>query len=76
MTCSACEIAEENPRTGRFNADCFECQCRSLAHSQNAKDAMMGYPEGLKAAMLKLFPDKDKYRAARVSVYGWIKRLS
>ena len=62
--------------TGRFNSGCFGCECRQLARSPAAKDAMIGHPQALKAALLKCFPEKDKYLAARVAVYEWIKRFS
>lgn len=75
VSCSACSVAAESPRTGRFNAGCFDCECRHLAHSPAARDAVIGHPQALKAALLKLFPEKDKYLAARVAVHGWIKRL-
>lgn len=29
--CEACDLAEQNPKTGRYNADCAECNARAIA---------------------------------------------
>ena len=29
--CEACDLAEKNPKTGRYNADCAECNARAIA---------------------------------------------
>ena len=29
--CEACDLAEKNPQTGRYNADCAECNARAIA---------------------------------------------
>lgn len=74
--CASCARAEKNPKTGRFTAGCLSCDGRALAQTQEAKDAMLGHPQALQAVLRRLYPSPDKYRAARVAAYEWIKRLS
>lgn len=42
MTCHACELAEQNPRTGVYVVGCPECQARELAQSPEMHRALRG----------------------------------
>lgn len=37
--CDACDLAEQNPQTGRYNADCDECHARAIACGMEAFEA-------------------------------------
>lgn len=73
--CPGCREAENNPNTHVLYSGCDECEARALAKTQEAKDAMLGHPQALQAAMRKLFPTKERYLAARIAVYKWHKRI-
>lgn len=32
MSCDACDLAQQDLKCGRYNADCEECQARSIAN--------------------------------------------
>lgn len=74
--CYACSEAELHPRTyGGYRATCWQCDARMLAHSPAAKDALLGHPQALQAAMLKLWTSAEQYRRGRVEVHRWIRLI-
>lgn len=76
MTCKACQEAIERPRTcDSYNANCEGCTHRMLAHSPAAKDALLGHPHELQAAMRQLAKTQEAYRQMRIGVYEWMRRL-
>jgi hypothetical protein len=46
-----------------------------FAHSPQARDALLGYPEALQGAMRQIWPTQEQYRQGRLSVYRWIKLI-
>lgn len=77
MSCVACQEAEKNAWTaGSYYINCDVCTARQLAHSPAAKDAHLGYPEALQAAMRVVFDTPEKYRLGRIAVYEWGKRIN
>ena len=74
--CEACQEATERPRTcGSYSATCNSCTHRMLAHSPAAKDAMLGHPQELQAAMRQLSKTQEAYRQMRIGVYEWMRRM-
>jgi hypothetical protein len=74
-TCEPCTIAETKPRTGHYGASCMQCAARAFAQSPLAHQAHGGDPGPLQAAMRMLWKTPEAYRAGRIAVYQWIKRL-
>lgn len=37
--CEACDLAEQNPKTGRYNSECDECHARAIACGIEAFEA-------------------------------------
>ncbi len=56
-------------------ANCPSCQARQFAHSPAARDAHLGYPEALQAAMRTVWPTAEKYRVGRLEVYLWSRLI-
>lgn len=74
--CKSCQEAETRPKThGGYQASCQSCNARMLAHSPAAREALLGYPGELQAAMLKLWPDPEQYRKGRIEVHRWVKLI-
>lgn len=76
MSCSACDIAQVNIRTGRFNADCKPCAARSLAQSPLFADAMEADAiTPLYRDALRFFLGDDDVSAAHAQVKGFAALL-
>lgn len=76
MTCEACTQAEASPwLCGSYMNGCPGCQARAFANSPDAKDALLGHPGALVAAMRQTWPNQEAYRVGRLAVYDWIKRI-
>lgn len=74
--CPACKSATEHPITcGSYQAGCLSCNARMLSKSPAAKDALLGYPGDLQAAMRKLTKTPQEYTRMRNEVYAWIKLI-
>ena len=64
--CGSCRMAELNPHTGYYHADCRECSARSLAHSAGFFASMAAgkfrddYTAGLKAIVGEDAAELDK----------------
>jgi hypothetical protein len=74
MTCDACEIAEKNAHTGRFNGDCLSCAARSIAQSPQAHKRESD-PSELQGLMRRIWIDKATHQRGRALVWEWIQRL-
>lgn len=75
MTCNACEKAQENARTGLYEASCVECWCRAMAQSPAAHRALGGQPEELQGLLRTKFTNPTAYHAARLKVWEWIRKF-
>ena len=76
MSCEACTKAEASPwLCGSYMADCPSCQARAFAKSPDAKEALLGHPGALVAAMRSTWPNQEAYRVGRLAVYDWIRRI-
>lgn len=74
--CKSCEAATASPwLSGRYQSGCPGCQARAFAQSPDAKDALLGHPGALVAAMRATWPTQEAYRVGRLAVYDWIKRI-
>lgn len=74
--CHACAEAAASPTTcGSYNAACWQCSARMLAHSPAAREAVLGYPGDLQAAMVRIWPTAEAYRRGRVEVHRWVKLI-
>jgi hypothetical protein len=78
MTCGCCRLAERDPRTGHYHADCRECQARALAQSPGyAASVMMrrmreDYAQALREIAGESAKDRD---ALHQRVKTWAKRI-
>lgn len=72
--CDACGRAQQNPLTGRFNADCMPCEARALARSP-AAHAREADPALIQEAMRKAWPEEAKYRQGRALVWEWLQKF-
>jgi hypothetical protein len=76
MSCQACERADANPLSGRYQADCKGCAARALAQgpelfaSVTTKTATPEY----EAALTKVF-GAGQEAAGHESVKQWRKRI-
>jgi len=75
MTCPACERAQENPRTGLYQAKCISCEARAMAQSPGAFQREADHAELLISDMRLLRPIESEYRELRRLTWDWIKRL-
>jgi hypothetical protein len=76
MTCDACTEAESNPWTsGSYKASCPGCEARAFATSPQAKEALLGTPGPLQAAMRQFSGTQENYRQLRIEVYRWMKLI-
>jgi predicted nucleic acid-binding Zn-ribbon protein len=76
MNCSACEEAEKNPWTnGSYMNGCPSCSARAFATSPQAKEALLGTPGPLQAAMRQFSGTQENYRQLRIEVYRWMKLI-
>ncbi len=76
MSCKACEAAMNSPwLSGSYQAGCAGCQARAFARSPDAKEALLGHPGALIAAMRDTWKTQEAYRVGRLAVYDWIKRI-
>lgn len=76
MSCHGCREAETNPHTHILYMGCDSCEARALAKTQEAKDAMIGHPQALQAAMRKLWKTREKYQDGRIMVYKWFRLMN
>jgi hypothetical protein len=76
VTCKACEEAEKNPWTnGSHMNGCLSCSARAFATSPQAKEALLGTPGPLQAAMRQFSGTQENYRQLRIEVYRWMKLI-
>jgi len=76
MNCKACAEAEASPwLCGSYFSGCRGCQARAFAKSPDAKDALLGFPGALQAAMRKIAPEQEDYRQLRIETFKWIARI-
>jgi hypothetical protein len=47
-----------------------------LAHSPAAREAALGFPGDLQAAMVRAWPTAEQYRKGRVAVWNWVKAIN
>lgn len=75
MTCDACDRAQTNVHTGRFNAGCLECAARALAGSPLFYEAAQvdGITTNYRLILQKTFGKEWKEGHARVK--AWADRL-
>lgn len=75
MTCEACQIAEQNPRTGRLNNNCDECNARALANVMELFEASRaGKITGrYKQALIAVFG--DRWESGHLRVKHWAERI-
>lgn len=73
--CQACKKAQEDIRTGYYEADCVECWCRAMAQSPAAHRALGGSPEELQGILRARFEDRASYHDARLKVWLWIRKF-
>lgn len=76
MSCEACTHAEKNPMTGRYSANCQECQARALAQSPGLFNSrLMGVksPE-YAAALTKVFGEGNE-KEGHEKVRQWFKKI-
>lgn len=76
MTCTSCQAAEADPLTGRYRANCIECQARALAHGPlvfASVRAGVKSPE-YAAALRKVFGEGNE-RQGHEKVREWFKRI-
>lgn len=74
MTCSACQAAESDPQTGRYNANCDACTVRAVAQSPQHFEARKSgrMTPNYKAMLVALFGN-DGWQAAHERVKAWGK---
>lgn len=76
MTGPSCEVAEKNPSTGRYSADCEQCKARALANGRELFDSLQigkKSPE-YKAALTKVFGEGNEDRGHEM-VKHWNNRI-
>lgn len=74
--CDACDLAEQNPLTGRINHGCDECNARAIARGQDvffASQAGKVTPE-LKAALKAIWGEENWESVGLVMVKRWANR--
>lgn len=75
MTCDACQRAERNPTTGRYNALCDGCSARAIALSPDFHESrtQRRRTERYSAALSAFF--KGREDEGHALVLEWHKRL-
>lgn len=58
MTCTACDEAQKNPRTGLTNAGCDECFLRSIALGRDLFNAVQSGGDEYKRFLKAQFGDE------------------
>ena len=75
MTCDACQRAEKNPRTGRFNDFCDGCAARSIALSPDFHQSVQERRRTERYARALSVFFKDREEQGHELVRAWAKKL-
>lgn len=75
MTCEACAIAEQNPISGLYQADCMGCKVRAVASSPQwaEAEAMQQITPMYRTLMARTF--EGDWPAAHERIKEWKRKL-
>ena len=76
VMCEACLRAAVNPQTGRYTAQCRECEARSLANTPAYSIAARAdaITVGYRDALMTVF-GQDHWRSGHVRVKYWAEKI-
>lgn len=73
--CEACDLAEEDPISGSYDANCMNCKARFLARSPQAWKAIRAETAVPLQEEIRRQWGSDNYNEGRQLVWSWIKKL-
>ena len=75
MTCEACTAAEQDPRTGLYQAHCPDCKVRMVANGLHLFEASKAgrMTPGYRKELERLFG--DDWEGAHLRVKAWRERI-